>query len=38
MKTLTIVELFGGIGALRKALLNQEIPHQLIDYVEIDRN
>ncbi|MFX3847721.1 DNA cytosine methyltransferase, partial [Streptococcus suis] len=37
-KTLTIVELIGGIGALRKALHHQEIPHKLIDDVEIDRN
>ncbi|HEM3143607.1 DNA cytosine methyltransferase [Streptococcus suis] len=38
MKTMRVVELFGGIGAFRKALLNQKFPHELIDFVEIDRN
>jgi DNA (cytosine-5)-methyltransferase 1 len=31
-----VLELFGGIGAPRKALLNLGIDHKLIDYVEID--
>lgn len=31
-----ILELFGGIGSARKALINLGIPHKLIDYVEID--
>lgn len=31
-----ILELFGGIGAPRKALLNLGYPHKAIDYVEID--
>ncbi|WP_369041143.1 DNA cytosine methyltransferase [Staphylococcus chromogenes] len=31
-----ILELFGGIGAPRKALLNLGHPHKAIDYVEID--
>ena len=31
-----ILELFGGIGAPRKALINLGIPHKSIDYVEID--
>lgn len=31
-----VLELFGGIGAPRKALVNLGIPHQSIDYVEID--
>lgn len=35
---LNVLELFGGIGAVRKALLRQEIPHKVIDYVEIDKN
>lgn len=30
------LELFGGIGAPRKALLNLGISHKAIDYVEID--
>lgn len=33
-----ILELFGGIGAVRKALIRQEIPHKVVDYVEIDKN
>ncbi len=32
------MELFGGIGAIRKALIRQNIPHRVIDYVEIDKN
>ncbi|EGQ1714664.1 DNA cytosine methyltransferase [Staphylococcus pseudintermedius] len=31
-----ILELFGGIGSPRKALLNLGYPHKAIDYVEID--
>ncbi|KAA9555670.1 DNA (cytosine-5-)-methyltransferase, partial [Listeria monocytogenes] len=31
-----ILELFGGIGAPRKALINLGIEHKSIDYVEID--
>lgn len=31
-----ILELFGGIGAPKKALINLGIPHKSIDYVEID--
>ncbi|PWW37360.1 MULTISPECIES: DNA cytosine methyltransferase [Paenibacillus] len=31
-----ILELFGGIGAPRKALINLGIEHKAIDYVEID--
>lgn len=33
-----VVELFGGIGAIRKALINIDVPHEIIDYVEIDKN
>ncbi|EBF5126425.1 DNA (cytosine-5-)-methyltransferase [Listeria monocytogenes] len=36
MKALKILELFGGIGAPRKALINLGIEHKSIDYVEID--
>ena len=32
-----ILELFGGIGAIRKAFERQNIPHKVIDYVEIDK-
>ena len=35
---LKIVELFGGIGSFRKALLNLNILHKVIDYIEIDSN
>ncbi|KEZ23218.1 DNA cytosine methyltransferase [Ureaplasma diversum] len=35
---LKIVELFAGIGAIRKAIINLNIPHQVIDCVEIDNN
>lgn len=31
-----ILELFGGIGAPRKALINQGVDHKAIDYVEIE--
>lgn len=33
-----ILELFGGIGAPRKALVNLGIDHKSIDYVEIQEN
>ncbi len=33
-----VVELFGGIGAIRKALINLKLPHKIIDYVENDKN
>lgn len=33
-----VVELFGGIGAIRKAYINSKIPFEIVDYVEIDRN
>lgn len=35
---LSVLELFGGIGAVRKALIRAEIPHKVVDYVEIDKN
>jgi len=35
---LSVLELFGGIGAIRKALIRAEIPHTVVDYVEIDKN
>lgn len=38
IEKLKIVELFGGIGAIRKALINFNIPYEVIDYVEIDKN
>ena len=31
-----VLELFGGIGAIRKAFERQNIPHKVVDYVEID--
>lgn len=33
-----VVELFGGIGAIRKAYINSKIPFEIVDYVEIDKN
>ena len=38
MKTIQILELFGGIGSPRCALRNLNIPTKAIDYVEIDEN
>lgn len=35
---LNVLELFGGIGAIRKALIRQKISHKTVDYVEIDKN
>lgn len=37
-RPLAVVELFGGVGAFRKALLNQAIAHQVVSYIEIDKN
>lgn len=34
---LNVLELFGGIGAIRKALIRQKISHKTVDYVEIDK-
>lgn len=34
MNKIKILELFGGIGAPRKALINLGIDHKSIDYVE----
>ncbi|AIW85335.1 DNA (cytosine-5-)-methyltransferase family protein [Bacillus mycoides] len=34
MALIKILELFGGIGAPRKALVNLGIDHKAIDYVE----
>ena len=31
------LELFGGIGAIRKAFINLKIPYEVVDYVEIDK-
>lgn len=36
LQEIKILELFGGIGAPKKALINLGIPHKSIDYVEID--
>lgn len=38
IKQISVLELFGGIGAIRKALINQEIPYKVIDYIENDKN
>lgn len=34
---LTVNELFAGIGAFRKALINQNIPHKVVGISEIDK-
>lgn len=36
-KEIKILELFGGIGALTQAFKRQNIPHKVVDYVEIDK-
>ena len=38
IETLNVLELFGGIGAIRKVLIRQKISHKVINYVEIDKN
>lgn len=38
IRTIKVLELFGGIGAGRKALKRQQIPHEIVDYVEVDKN
>lgn len=38
MNEIKVVELFGGIGAIRKAMINLSIDYQIIDYVEKDGN
>ena len=37
MEEIKIIELFGGIGALTKAFKRLGIPHEIVDYVEIDK-
>ena len=37
MKKLTVNELFAGIGAFRKALINRNIPHEIVGISEIDK-
>ena len=37
IERIKLLELFGGIGAIRKAFINLKIPHEVIDYVEIDK-
>ena len=37
IEKIKLLELFGGIGAIRKAFINLKIPHEVIDYVEIDK-
>ena len=37
MNELKVLELFGGIGACTKALERLNIPHVVVDYVEIDK-
>ena len=37
MEKLTVNELFAGIGAFRKALINLNIPHEIVGISEIDK-
>ena len=37
MNRVKILELFGGIGVIRKAFINLKIPYEVVDYVEIDK-
>ncbi|MDU4334058.1 MAG: DNA (cytosine-5-)-methyltransferase [Finegoldia magna] len=37
MNKVKILELFGGIGAIRKAFINLKIPYEVVDYVEINK-
>lgn len=37
-ESLKILELFGGIGAIRKALINLNVNFKVVDYVEIDNS
>jgi len=38
IEEIKVLELFGGIGAIRKAFIRQKIPYRIIDYVEVDKN
>ena len=38
IEEIKVLELFGGIGAIRKALIRQKIPYRIVDYVEVDKN
>ena len=38
IEEIKVLELFGGIGAIRKAFIRQKIPHRIVDYVEVDKN
>lgn len=38
IEEINVLELFGGIGAIRKAFIRQKISHRIVDYVEVDKN
>ena len=38
IEEINVLELFGGIGAIRKAFIRQKIPHRIVDYIEVDKN
>ncbi len=38
IEKVNVLELFGGVGAIRKALINENIAYNIADYVEIDKN
>jgi DNA (cytosine-5)-methyltransferase 1 len=38
IEEINVLELFGGIGAIRKAFIREKIPHRIVDYVEVDKN
>lgn len=38
IEEINVLELFGGIGAIRKGFIRQKISHRIVDYVEVDKN
>lgn len=38
IEKIRVLELFGGIGAIRKALINLQLDYEVVDYVENDKN
>lgn len=38
IEEINVLELFGGIGAIRKAFIRQKISYRIVDYVEVDKN
>lgn len=38
IEEIKVLEFFCGIGAVRRAFIRQNIPHRIVDYVEVDKN